>query len=98
MGDLDKPLTSEILKNPQNQITKSLLYIWSLEGFIYYNLNRLIRTRDESQIEFYGPYAAALSYIIYYANSNKFEAKKKGKNTFYRGVQLAREQVEELDQ
>ena len=35
LGDLDKPLTPKILSNPNHKITKHLLYIYSMETFIY---------------------------------------------------------------
>ena len=71
LGDLDKPLTAEILSNPEHKITKHILYLYSMETFIYMELNRASRSKDESKIEFYGAFAAALSFIIYSANKNR---------------------------
>ena len=71
LGDLDKPLTSKILCNPEHKITKHILYLYSMESFIYGVLNRASREKDKSQIQYYGAYAAALSFIIYNANKNR---------------------------
>ena len=85
LGNLDKPMTSQILSNPNHKITKHILYLYSMETFIYGELNRASRSKDESQIKHYGAYAAALSYIIYSANKNRRGDKLKGTNTLYRG-------------
>ena len=43
LGDLDMPLTQEILSNPLHNITKHILYLYSMESFIYEELNRASR-------------------------------------------------------
>ena len=68
LGDLDKPLNSKILSNPYHPITKHLLYIYSMESFVYSDLNKACRSKDEDKIKSFGAYGAALSYIIYSAN------------------------------
>ena len=35
-----------------------------MESFIYSDLNKVCRQKDESKIKYYGAYAAALSFII----------------------------------
>ena len=39
-----------------------------MESFIYSELNRASRTKDESKIEFYGAFASALGYIVHCGN------------------------------
>ena len=68
LGSEDMPLTPAILSDPAHNITKHILYLYSMESFIYGDLNRASREKDKSQIQYYGAYAAALSYIIYFAN------------------------------
>ena len=46
LGDLNKPPTPKILSNPNHKITKHLLYIYSMESFIYQDLNRACRDQD----------------------------------------------------
>ena len=66
--ELDKPLTPKILNNPEDKTVVHILYIYSMESFIYTELNRVCREKDKSKIKFYGAYAAALSFIIHSAN------------------------------
>ena len=86
LGDIDKPLTPKILSNPDSHITKHILYLYSMETFIYSDLNRASREKDQSKIKYYGAFAAALSYIIYFANENRTKNKLKGQNLLYRGL------------
>ena len=65
-----------------------------MESFIYEDLNRASRSKDKTKIQYYGAFAAALSYIIYFSNTNRGSAKLKGTNTLYRGLKLKREEVE----
>ena len=71
LGDIDKPLTPKVLSNPTHAVTKHILYLYTMESFIYGDLNWACRDKDQSKLEYYGAYAAALSYIIYNANKNK---------------------------
>lgn len=68
LRDLDKPLTPQILSDPYNKITKHLIYMYTMECFIYADMNLASRVKDKDKIKFYGAFAAALSYIIYFAN------------------------------
>ena len=66
--EMDKPLTPKLLSNPNHKIVKHLMYIYSMESFIYADLNKACREKDRSKIKFYGAFAAALSFIINSAN------------------------------
>ena len=44
-----------------------------MESFIYADLNKACREKDESKIKYYGAFAAALSYIIDNANSKRLK-------------------------
>ena len=68
---LDKPLTVKILSDPFHVITRHILYIYSMESFIYTDMNKASRNKDKSKIKFYGAFAAALSFIIYSANQHR---------------------------
>lgn len=93
--DFDKPLTQKILSNPQHPVTKHILYLYSMECFIYEELNRASRTKDTSKIRFYGAYAAALSYVIYYANSNRKLNKLHQSTYLYRGLQMSQQDLDQ---
>ena len=88
LGNMDKPLSPRVLSNPEHPITKHILYLYSMETFIYSDLNRASREKDMSKIQYYGAFAAALSYIIQFANQNRKTLKLKGLNTLFRGLNL----------
>ena len=75
LADINKPLTSAILSNPNHKFTQRILYLYSMECFIYEELNRASRSKDASKIKYYGAFAAALSHIISSANKNKYQGK-----------------------
>ena len=66
-----QPLTPKILSDPNHKIVRHLLYLYTMESFLYPELNKTCRTKDKKKIKYYGAYAAALSYIIYYANQGQ---------------------------
>ena len=57
-----------------------------MESFIYPNLNRACRDKNLNKIKYYGAFAAALSYTIYFANKFRKDNKISGINSLYRGV------------
>ena len=67
-------LTCEILENLKHPITKFILYLHTLETFLYKDLKLASREKDESKIMTLGPYALVLSYILSSADyKNKTE-------------------------
>ena len=67
-----------------------------MESFIYDAMNRASREKDKSKIEYYGAFAAALSYIIYSANENRKSGDKlKGNTYLYRGLKMKKSQIDE---
>ena len=66
--DMHKPLTHQILSDRNHSFVKTLIYIYSMETFIYADLNKASRKKDVSKIKFYGPFASALSYIVHCGN------------------------------
>ena len=57
----------KILKNSSHKITQLLIYIYTQENFLYKELKKASREKNESRIMTLGPYAFALSFIL--ANS-----------------------------
>ena len=70
------------------------MYIYSMESFIYADLNKVCREKDKSKIKFYGAFAAALSFIINSANQNRVEDKLQNVTTLFRGIRLTQQEVE----
>ena len=95
LGKLDKPLTSKILSDANHPITQHIIYLYSMESFIYADLNKASRKKDEKKIKYYGAFAAALSYIIYSANQNREANKLEGSTKLYRGLKMSKEKADE---
>ena len=95
---LDKPLTPKVLSDPNHKAVKHLMYIYSMESFIYADLNRVCREKDKFKIKFYGAFAAALSYIIHSANQNRVEDKLEKTTNLYRGVKLSAAEVDQYQE
>jgi len=64
-------LTPKVLSNPNHKITQHLLYLYSMESFLYIELNKVCREKDEKKIKYFGQIAAALGYIIEKANQRR---------------------------
>lgn len=94
-ANLDEPLTSKILSNPSHNIVKLILYIYSMESFIYEDLNRATREKDKSKIKYYGAFSAALSFILYCATKNRCDLDIPRTTNLYRGIKLSSYEVEE---
>ena len=82
----------KILWNPKADIVCALLYIYSMETFVYSTLNTATRDHDSSKIFTLGPMAAALAWIVNGAESNRVvdsESLPTDKLTsLYRGLSL----------
>ena len=68
MIDLKKPLSPAILSNPNHDFVKTLIYIYSMQCFIFGEMNKASRSKDADKIKFYGPIASALSFIVHSGN------------------------------
>lgn len=91
---MKKPLTTKILSNPDHPFVKTLLYIYSMESFVFKEINKASRDKDLYKIEFYGPFASALGYVIHAANAKK---KNKLEESFivFRGMKLNQQEIED---
>ena len=95
LGDIDQPLSKKILSDPTHNITKLLLYIYSMESFIYTDLNLACRQKNTNKIQYYGAFAAALSYILYFANEKQKKATSERVH-LYRGINQSEEEIKQL--
>ena len=50
--------------NSQNKIIQAVIFIYSLESFIYKNTNQACRDWDESKIDNLGPFCVCLYEIL----------------------------------
>ena len=74
--DFKKPLTPKTLSDPNHPFVKTMLYIYSMESFIFSELNHASRMKDLSKIKFYGAFASALGFIIHCGNYSKVNESK----------------------
>ena len=62
--DLNEPLTLEILYDPDHWVTQTLVYIHSMETFIYKDLKKASLEKDITKVKTLGPYASVMGRII----------------------------------
>lgn len=91
--DMKKPLTTKILSNPDHNIVKILLYIYSMQSFVFKEINLASRNKDHTKIKFYGPLASALGYVIHAANQRK-KVKLPPKFIVYRGLTMSSDEIQ----
>ena len=89
--EMRKPLTPKILSDPNHKFVKTLIYIYSMQTFIFSEMNRASRCKDVSKIKFYGPLAAALSFIIHNGNVKP----TKEMLSVFRGLQIPEKELKE---
>jgi len=94
-----KPLELEVLWNPSHKVTCRILFIYSMETFVYSALNTATRTQDETKVLTLGPLAQALTQILMGAEQHrKADPESFVPNTYtslYRGLKLTKEQIRE---
>ena len=73
---------------------KAIVFLYSMESFLFVRINQLSRKKEMSAIETLGPYSVGLTMVI-----NSIEAKRTdkiiGKFTCYRGLVLSRDKIKE---
>ena len=89
--EFSKPLTPKILSDPNHPFVKTLIYIYSMQSFVFSELNKASRMKDESKIKFYGAFASALGFIVHSGNLKNTNLEKEF--TAYRGLTLPREEL-----
>ena len=58
--NFDKPLTAKILSDPDHKITKHLLYIYSMDCFVFQTLNLANQYGDDTKVNNMGAYAVGI--------------------------------------
>jgi hypothetical protein len=70
--------------DPEHPHVKAILFIYSLESFLFKRLNEAYREKDASSIETLGPYSVALTMVINEVQQNRKDSLK-GQFICYRG-------------
>lgn len=91
MANMKQALTPKILSDSSHLFVQTLLYIYSMQSFIFSGMNKASREKDVSKIEEYGPLASALGFIIHCGNQR--QAKIQNKFIIYRGLKITPEEL-----
>ena len=67
----DIQIDEYMLNDANNQVTKAIMYLYSMETFIYTAINRASRNQDETKVRTLGPYAVLLAQIVYGAEEKR---------------------------
>ena len=81
---MEEPLTPKILSNPDHEFTKRIIYIYSMECFVFKEMNKTSRAKDKLMVSCYGALGSALSFIIH--SGNKAKAELPDEVLVYRGL------------
>ena len=95
-----EPLDDEILFDSDHPVTQTLIYIHSMETFIYGDLKKASLNKDINKIKTLGPYARVMGEILEESLKDKlmedvkFTIKYVGKPVF-RGILMDKENFDE---
>ena len=81
--EMNKPLSPKILSKSNQPFVQRLIYIYSMQTFLFKELNKASRNKDVTKIKFYGAFASALSFIVHYGNH---KSQQKSELSVFRGL------------
>ena len=84
---IDIPMI-RLIRNKNKRIVELMLNIYSMDSFVYQDLNKACRLKDHNYIPYFGPFAAALSLILYFSNSDLKDDRLEGTTVVYRGLKV----------
>ena len=87
IAGIDKLNVVPNTSDPEHVHVKTILFIYSLESFLFKKLNLASRQKDSSVIATLGPFAVAISKIIDQVQKNRVD-KIVGEFICYRGFSL----------
>jgi len=70
---MNEELTLKILRNADHPVTKTLIYIHSMQTFIYGDLKEASLNLDCSRVKTFGPFARVMGIIVCRAYSIKLK-------------------------
>ena len=97
---MNKKIDDEILLDPEHPVTHTLIYIHSMETFIYHDLKKASLNKDISKVKTLGPYAYSITFILNRSltmkliNDKQF-SKKYLERPLYRGLLIDKENYNE---
>ena len=65
MENLDKEIQWEEVEDPMSKIRQAILFIYQMDTFIPYAIDKAIREKDESKLNTLGPFSFLLRRIVF---------------------------------
>ena len=81
------------IEDPEHPHVKTIIFLYTMESFVFVRLNQISRQKDPSCIETLGPYAVALTKVINTIEQKRTD-KRMGEFYCYRGLVLKRDEIE----
>lgn len=78
---------------PEHPHVKTIIFVYSLESFLFSEINRSSREKDVGAVDTLGPFAVAISNIIENLEAKRLD-RKIGPFKCYRGLSLPNEIVD----
>ena len=82
-----------VTDHPEHQDVKAIMFMYSLDCFLFGRLNKISRDKDSSAIETLGPFAVALTKIINNIQQKRRD-KIRGPFKCFRGLALSQEVID----
>ena len=70
---MNEPLNDKILHDPDHPVTQTLIYIHSMETFIYGDLKKASLNKEITKVKTLGPYAFVMKIILNWSLEKKLE-------------------------
>lgn len=87
VANIDDLSEVPVVSDPDHAHVKAILFMYSMESFLYKRINKISRDKDTSSIETLGPFAVALTRIIDQAQRKRVDGII-GEFIVYRGISL----------
>merc|ERR1712014_49907 len=95
-ADMNAPIEQSVLEDPKHPVTKTILYIYSMESPIRYALHDATKARDDSQLINLGALAYALKVIVATATTNRDDIPQDDKPECCFGLPMIEQQISDI--
>merc|ERR1712070_205965 len=74
--DMDAPITMEMIRDPDHEVIQFILWLYTLDAFLFADLNEGSKEGDMAMIDTLGAFAAVFGTIINYSARNRTDIPK----------------------
>ena len=96
---MNQPLSYKILFDPDHPVTQTLIYIHSMETFIYKDLKKASLNKDITKVKTLGPYALVMGRILnrslFKKLKNDWKLQNKYTKHLFRGILIDKDKYDE---